>query len=375
MRITVAICTWNRCGLLRQTLEELTRVIVPESTVLEVLVVNNKCSDATDAVIDEFRARLPICRVFEARPGLSHARNAALAASAAEYIIFTDDDVLVDESWLVALTKAVCAFPEATVIGGAIAPWFPQRPDPDILEAFPVLKRGFCGLNYDYAPGVLPDETYVWGANMAYRRAGIEDLRFDPNFGRSPTSAVGAEEIDFIRRVRAGGGSVVWWPDMRVRHYVIPSRMTLEYLLMYTVGKGCETVLVEPVQSARLLGGAPRWLWRQYAEAFLNCLLSFVGVADVVPYPVALSGSLEGTASARVMILRWRREVQFLRGMIIGHRQLTRRRRQLDREARSRWTESADESLNHVVRGVPRQERSAQGCEQSTSGNRSKSFS
>jgi hypothetical protein len=108
------------------------------------------------------------------------------------------------------------------------------------------------------------------GGQYGVPENGIGDLRFDPNLGPSPTSAVCADETDFIRRIRAGGGSVVWWPDMRVRHYVIPSRMTLEYLLRFTVGKGSESVLVGPAQSARLLGGASRWLWRQYAEAFLN---------------------------------------------------------------------------------------------------------
>ena len=44
----------------------------------ELLVVNNNCTDATDAVVASFVDRLPVRRLFEATPGLSTARNLAV---------------------------------------------------------------------------------------------------------------------------------------------------------------------------------------------------------------------------------------------------------------------------------------------------------
>jgi len=328
MRITVAICTWNRCELLRQTLDQLTRAVVPTGTTLEVIVVNNNCTDATDQIIGEFGDRLPVRRLFESSPGLSYARNAALSAATGDYVVFTDDDVLVSESWLREFEAATRAFPEAAAIGGIIEPWFPEPPDPELMEAFSELKRGFCGLDHGLEGGPLPDGLFIWGANMAFRSGAIRDLRFDPNLGPSPTSTVCADETDFLRRIRASGGGAVWWPGMRVRHYVLPSRMTLEYLLRHAIGKGTESVLIGPVQWAPLLGGAPRWLWRRYVEAWVNCLASYLRLGELLPYPVTLSGSWDTPSSARVRILRWRREVLFLRGMIAGYRQLVGRRRE-----------------------------------------------
>ena len=57
-RLTVAICTWNRCHLLQQTLEEMTKMTVPTGVDWELVVVNNNCSDATDEVIASFARRL-----------------------------------------------------------------------------------------------------------------------------------------------------------------------------------------------------------------------------------------------------------------------------------------------------------------------------
>jgi glycosyltransferase involved in cell wall biosynthesis len=320
LRVTVAICTWNRCELLRQTLEQFTHAVVPADTTLELMVVNNNCTDATDAVIDEFRERLPMRRVFESRPGLSHARNAALSAATGDYIAFTDDDVLVSESWLVELEAAARAFPEAAAIGGIIEPWFPEPPDPDCMEVFSDLKHGFCGLDHHREPGLLPDTLSIWGANMAYRRAGIGNLRFDPNLGPSPTSTVCADESDFVRRLRAAGRCVAWWPEMQVRHYVIPSRMTLEYLLGFTAGKGAEQVLTSPAHSAPSWFGAPRWLWVALIRTYLGYARFAMRANHAGQPPLSFAGPISPLASRRVRALSWRRDLAFLQGMMRAYR-------------------------------------------------------
>ena len=41
MQISIAICTWNRCQLLRQALEQMTQLAIPRGVNWELLVVNN----------------------------------------------------------------------------------------------------------------------------------------------------------------------------------------------------------------------------------------------------------------------------------------------------------------------------------------------
>ena len=100
MFITVAICTWNRAILLDKTLTQMHRLCVPDDVEWELLVVNNNCSDDTDAVIGRHADILPIRRIHEMKTGLSNARNTAVHNAKGDYIIWTDDDVLVDEKWL-----------------------------------------------------------------------------------------------------------------------------------------------------------------------------------------------------------------------------------------------------------------------------------
>ncbi len=96
MRVETAICTWNRASLLDRTLAEFRLLEIPHGVEWEVMVVNNQCSDSTDAVIARHAAHLPIRRLVEPRPGLSHSRNCAVAAARGDLLVWTDDDVLVD---------------------------------------------------------------------------------------------------------------------------------------------------------------------------------------------------------------------------------------------------------------------------------------
>src|SRR5438105_3257885 len=109
MQVTVAICTWNRARLLDQTLTRMRELAVPTGLSWELLVVNNNCTDDTDAIIAKHADALPIRRLLETKQGLSNARNCALENMRGELLIWTDDDVLVDEGWLRAYVDAVAA--------------------------------------------------------------------------------------------------------------------------------------------------------------------------------------------------------------------------------------------------------------------------
>ena len=73
MRVSVAICTWNRAKLLDQTLSRMHQLLIPRGVTWELIVVNNNCTDETDEVLAEHARRLPLRRMYEQTPGKSHA--------------------------------------------------------------------------------------------------------------------------------------------------------------------------------------------------------------------------------------------------------------------------------------------------------------
>src|ERR1700679_4292126 len=121
---------------------------VPECLAWELVVIDNGSQDRTAEVVESFAGVLPIRRALEPEPGLSHARNRGVAEASGEYVVWTDDDVIVHRDWLAAYAAAFRCHPEAAFFGGRIdpllepptPPWF--RDNLDILADLTV-KRDF----------------------------------------------------------------------------------------------------------------------------------------------------------------------------------------------------------------------------------------
>lgn len=269
MRITVAICTWNRSALLRQTLNELTRIVVPADLAWELIVVDNNSTDATAEVVRSFGGRLPVRSVFEPRGGLSNARNRAVEECTGDYIVWTDDDVLVDPGWLDAYASAFARWPDAVVFGGPVDPWFPNEPPAWLVRVLGRVSGVYSVRDFGAEVFPLDARRLPFGANMAFRRDVLVAHPFDPELGHSPRGLIGGEETVLIQALLRDGGSGWWVPDARVRHYIPEDRQTIRYLRRRLTGQGEQAGLFMENAGAELFG-RPRWLWRRAAEAELR---------------------------------------------------------------------------------------------------------
>lgn len=273
MFITLAICTLNRAESLRRTLDSLAAMRVREDLDWEIVVVNNNCTDHTDEVIKSFADRLPIRRELEPQRGLSHARNRAVEAANGDYIVWTDDDVVVDPGWLAAYAEAFRRWPEAAVFGGPIIPIY-AAPVPKWVSENERFLGDSCFARRDFGdeplPLSLPDWREPSGANFALRGVEQRAYRYDPELGVGPVRRRLGEELDVIRRILRSGGTGYWVPPARVEHCIGHDRQTTKYIARYFAGLGETRAMLEGHREAPLLFGAPRWLWRQCAEQWLS---------------------------------------------------------------------------------------------------------
>jgi len=272
---TVAICTWNRETLLQSTLESLERMNVAAGISWELLIVDNNSPDGTAEVVANWsrRGTLPLRYVHEPKLGLSNARNRAIAEARARWLLFTDDDVIVEPEWLNAFVHATKRHPAAGAIGGRVDPWFVQTPDPILSQAYPALAKGFCGLDLGAEERPVPEGKDLVGANFAIR---IDDSnrRFNPNLGPMGANPVGGDELGYLMEVRQAGLPIVWVPTMRLKHYVDPPRMSLAYLEKFYTNVGRHEVLLHGIPPGTRLAGAPRWLLGLYARHFVKRIIN-----------------------------------------------------------------------------------------------------
>ena len=267
MTIDVAICTWNRSALLAQTLDRLSELRVPVDVEWHLLVVDNNSTDATPEVVNEFAGRLPVRSVFEAQPGQANARNRALAETRAEYLIWTDDDVLVDRDWLAAYARAFARHPDAAFFGGPIEPWFEGEPPrwlhdhwQEVANVFAVRQLGETAFPFDA-------QRVPYGANFAVKVAVQRSFLYDPSLGLRPGSEVRGEETQNLRRLLEAGFTGWWVPEARVQHFVPRQRQSLAYLRKFFIGQGeVQSRGFGSVDVPRFFG-RPRWLLKRALAA------------------------------------------------------------------------------------------------------------
>lgn len=265
MRVTVSICTWNRSALLRQTLTQMTRLRVPPGIEWELIIVNNNCTDATDDVIESFSRQLPIRRLFEQEPGLSNARNHAIRHATGEYILWTDDDVLVDEEWLAAYCEAFSRFPDAAFFGGPIEPWFEEESPSWLAQVLPFVGSAYALRALGDQPCPFSMDVVPYGANFVVRKKEQVMYSYDNALGVRPDSNMGGEEVALIWAMLDAGLAGWWVPQARVRHYIPRSRQTIRYLRRYFFGLGQWEARAMRSESNRKVFGIPGWLLREAA--------------------------------------------------------------------------------------------------------------
>ena len=268
--VTVAICTWNRADLLRSTLDGLTRLVIPDAVEWEVLVVNNRCTDHTDKVIEGFSAKIPVRRLYEPAQGHSRARNMAIQQARGKYVLWIDDDVLVHPDWLAGMLAAFRAHPDSVLLAGPVRPWF-EIPPPDWVRSLQTELSGVL-VCVDHGPELRqlrPDES-IFGANMAVRTDVARTFLFNVHLGREAESLVGGDDTDFRKRLAEVGHATLWVPTAPVDHFVPAARLTKTYVRRWYRDAGRTYVRRYGIERSWRLAGVPGWVLRRYVTKNLG---------------------------------------------------------------------------------------------------------
>jgi glucosyl-dolichyl phosphate glucuronosyltransferase len=272
-QIAVLIATYNRAGLLGETLDVLAASRTSSGLRWEVVVVDNNSTDGTRLAVESRQASypVPLRYLVERVQGRSAALNTAIAATAAPLLLFTDDDVQVDAGWLDAGARALEQ--GADYVGGPVSPIW-ETPPPAWLD---LTRSDLWGtvaiLDYGGEPFPFEDRCLVpLGANMGFRRSLIDRIGgFRADLGRTNSRRpLGQEVPELLGRARAAGLHGMYVPAMRVRHHIPAARLTRGYFRRWWSGKGYSKATLEsgqPITELGLdlrmvphIGGVPRFM-------------------------------------------------------------------------------------------------------------------
>jgi glycosyltransferase involved in cell wall biosynthesis len=268
--LRVAICTSRSADAAREAV----RAVAEQVSADRFAVVT---SGLGEAVVRAHAADFEGVLLREHRPGLSRARNRALAwCGDGDVLAFVDDDAVVDPGWHEALRSAwAAARDDVACIGGPIRPRFDaERPawlSEPLLPMLTLLDLGPEACDLD------PDVTTVYGANISFRVGPLRAAgEFDPAFGHSDGRVFFSEEDEAQRALADLGYRTRYEPAPGVRHVIPPERLAPRAFLRRRFAYGA---------TLGVRGARPRSL------ALRQALSSAVGCV-----PAALAGD-----SARLM--------------------------------------------------------------------------
>lgn len=225
MDLSIVIVSWNVQAFLRHCLESIPAAAL--ALRYEVFVIDNGSSDGTaDMLRRDFPSLLPI--VNEENRGFAAANNEGIRRSHGEFILLLNPDTRLPAGSLSAMVQFMRERPDVAIAGptlrnadGTLQPSVRRFPTVAAMNLillklhhlFPNLRalRRYLANDFDYRREAEVDQ--LMGAFFLVRRDtfdrfGLLDERFFLWF----------EEVDFCKRVKAGGGRIVYTPRTTVVH-------------------------------------------------------------------------------------------------------------------------------------------------------------
>jgi glycosyltransferase involved in cell wall biosynthesis len=310
-RVSVVICTYNRCEELASALDAL--LAQDDAPPHEVIVVDNNSRDDTRMFVEARMSKHPHLRyVFEPSQGLPQARNTGIREARAPIVAFTDDDIIVAPDWVAAIERAFERFPEADCIGGRVLPRWPPSGRPDWFTRFQLAPLAVQDKGDD--PVFVTRENAapcLIGANFCFRKRAFDKAGlFSTEFSRS-------QDREIQLRLWKAGGTGVYVPDIVTYVDVPADRLTKHYYRRWYARAGrfhsrmglldvidANGRMVDPPGPEQCLLGAPAYVYGQLAAASTRAILGSIRRDPVA----AFYNENRVRYLANYLRERWRRE-------------------------------------------------------------------
>lgn len=283
-RLSVVIPCYNAADTIGAQLEALAEQ--QWSRPWEVIVVDNRSTDASPAIIERYARQLPHFRLVgaPARQGQPYALNIGVAASTAEAIAICDADDVVGEGWVAAMGEALskCDF-----VAGRMET---RRLNPEWVYASIGDHPQLVGLQISSYPPYLP---HAGSGNLGIKRSVHERIGgFSEDFPY-------LLDTEYCIRVQLAGVKLHYVPEAVVH---LRYRPTLKSI--YAQTRNWSQYEVRLFSRYRNVNDLEFWRWRAYA-------LIWIGVIKKLP---RLLCSRKGRA-----LLAWRlgRQIGTLRGSLL----------------------------------------------------------
>jgi O-antigen biosynthesis protein len=224
--VTVTVATKNREDTIGDAIESLLKLDFPKDR-YEVIVVDDGSTDKTPEIAKSFVSdTAPLVRyIRQDYAGLSVARNRGITEGRGDLFCFMDDDAVAEPDWLTGMVDTADRHPDVECFGGRIVLRLEGH-------APKTCEQESLGATLDLGPNEQIVDR-IKGANMGMRRSA-----FERNGMFNPALVWRGDEDDWVGRLQAIGGKVMYVPTGLVWHRRTKSDLRLLNLLRTRFGWG-----------------------------------------------------------------------------------------------------------------------------------------
>lgn len=204
--VSVIIPTLNRGAIAAELVRSLQKQEYP---MFDVTLVDQ--SEASPVEFTELQRDPRVRVIHRETPGTCRARNAGIAATKGEVMVFLDDDAFPTSPRFLSVHAAAYDDPNVAGVAGRVV----EENDPAAMRG-PLLSVSWAGEVHPNAAGTARSwVSHARGGNMSFRRSVIQRAgRFDERFRGNAMR----EETDYSLRVVEKGGRILFLPDAEVLH-------------------------------------------------------------------------------------------------------------------------------------------------------------
>ncbi len=224
IKLSVIICTYNRCRYLPAALESLKKQKANRGD-YEIIIINNNSTDDTEKISLEFKKNNPGLNVkyeIEKIQGLSAARNKGIDVSEAPIVAFIDDDAVAREDYVENLIANFEKYTGYDAIGGKVIPIYQNGTEPVWMSKY--IQRLVSKVDEGEKFKDFQNK-YPVGCNMAFRKNVFNEI------GKFNTDLTLRSDDKYIfSKLKKAGKKTLYAPDVYVRHNIEDFRIKHDFI-------------------------------------------------------------------------------------------------------------------------------------------------
>lgn len=237
-KFTIIMCTYNGGTKISKVIDSIINQNKYEEYVKEFIIVDNNSGYETVNIIkeNEKKSNKIIC-IKEERQGLAYARKKGIKSSTGEWIIFIDDDNILNENWIRNAYEYICNNDKIGAYNGAVISYMTEKIDKkeqiileNVLQGLACTHSSVDKINFKQKkhPYRIP-----FGAGLVVKGDLLRQLIEDgwiKSVGRSKANLSSCEDTEMCLYIKRKGFKWGYNPNMIIFHMISRNRLEKGYL-------------------------------------------------------------------------------------------------------------------------------------------------